>query len=823
MASPFSVFRKNQKVLMAVFGVAAMIAFVFLSPLAQYMGGGRPEGGNPVVVETKYGDLKASELDGLEYQRQLVDRFLQDLVGQSAAKQFSQPGMDNRWAQQIAQQQYVMWRNRIMMRSGGGPEEQALETMLMAERAKQMGLVVSDQTINDMIRQISSDSLTPAEVQTIIRGLQPQRPISTGRLFDALRTELLAMQYYQFFLSSLADVPPAQRFEYFSRLNRRVKAEVMPLAVAEFVSQTPEPTDAEVKEYYEKYKNAYPDPTSPDPGFNKPKRASFQYFKASLDPLAEQLKGEVTEEEIAKFYEENKQRFPAMGLDNPAAAAPGAVAPAADKAAEEAPAEEKPAEEAPAAAAAAEDKPAEEAPQEEPAAPAEQPADETPAAEPAPAEKPAEGEPAPSESPQARRAAGQVFRLVSLQEEKPADETPAAEAPATEKPVEEKPAAGAPATEAPAETAPAAEQPAEEKPADAMPAEEKPKDPGDEVVPEPAVPDAAPQFEPLEKVKEEIRDILAQQKAAEKLQAQFEELSGQMKRYADEHDIYSVEKQTNAKAIAPQPLDFNKLAEGKNVEVGELKSVTPLQAMKSDIGKSFREVQGAVPGQGRQVPFVQFAFAEGLPEYRAEMDQDGENNFYLFWKTSEEPAYVPPLDEIRKEVVQAWKLNKARELAKKRAEEYAEQARTQKKSLAELFGAQPNLKVTEPAPFSWLTLGNVPLQQGAEPRLSEVDGVDQAGPDFMRAVFGLPTGGVGVAFNQPQDSVYVIRAIEFEPSDEQLREDFARENPARYMSAAMDDQRVIYRNWIDDLKADADVRWLRQADARRATTEGDEL
>ena len=217
------------------------------------------------------------------------------------------------------------------------------------------------------------------------------------------------------------------------------------------------------------------------------------------------------------------------------------------------------------------------------------------------------------------------------------------------------------------------------------------------------------------------------------------------------------------------------------------------------------------------MPFVQFAFAENLPEYRAEMDQDGENNFNLFWKTSEEPAYVPPLDEIRSEVVQAWKLNKARELAKKRGEEYAEQARTQKKSLAELFGSQPNMKVSEPAPFSWLTLGNVPLQQGAEPRLSEVDGVDQAGPDFMRMVFGLSAGGVGIAFNQPQDIVYVVRAIEFEPSEEQLRDEFARENPMRYLSAAREDQRAIYRHWIEDLKTDADVRWLRQADVRRTT------
>jgi hypothetical protein len=330
---------------------------------------------------------------------------------------------------------------------------------------------------------------------------------------------------------------------------------------------------------------------------------------------------------------------------------------------------------------------------------------------------------------------------VSLQEEKATNDAPAEGAPkeesteATEKPTDDKPAAEKPV----AEEKPAAEAKptAEDKSAEEKPAEEQPKDLGDEVVSEPAVPDTTPRFEPLEKVQEEIRGILAQQKAIEKLRTQFDELSGELKRYADEYDVYSVDKQTNPKALAPEPTDFAKLVEGKNVEAGELKSVTPLQSMKSDLGKSFRQLQGEIPGQGRQVPFVAFAFADNLPEYRAEMTQDSENNFYLFWKTSEEPAYVPPLDEIRGEVVQAWKLNKARELAKKRAEEYAEQARTQKKSLAELFGSQPDTKVIEPAPFSWLTLGSVPMQPGAEPRLSEVDGVDQAGPAFMEAVFGL--------------------------------------------------------------------------------------
>jgi hypothetical protein len=174
------------------------------------------------------------------------------------------------------------------------------------------------------------------------------------------------------------------------------------------------------------------------------------------------------------------------------------------------------------------------------------------------------------------------------------------------------------------------------------------------------------------------------------------------------------------------------------------------------------------------VPFVTFAFSETLPTYKAEVDQDNENHAYLFWKTQEEPAYVPPLDQIRDKVIQAWKMIQARELARKRGEEFAVQARALKKPLQELFGAQAKLKIAETGPFSWLTLGNVPADPGAQPRLSEVEGVDRAGEQFMKTVFDLQPAGVGVAMNVPQDTVYVVRLIVTWPRPSALSGRFSR-------------------------------------------------
>ena len=140
-------------------------------------------------------------------------------------------------------------------------------------------------------------------------------------------------------------------------------------------------------------------------------------------------------------------------------------------------------------------------------------------------------------------------------------------------------------------------------------------------------------------------------------------------------------------------------------------------------------------------------------------------------------------------------------------------AREAKKSLKEVFGEQANLKVIETRPFSWMTLGNVPSDPfSSQPRMSQVEGVENVGVSFMEAVFGLEPGEVGVATNHPEDTAYVVRLAEYLQPLDDLRKDFANEHQMRYMAVAGPDQRRIYLNWLDDLEKEAGVHWLRPAD-----------
>ena len=73
MASPFKVFRKHQKLMLAGLTILAMFSFVFLGSIADIMGTRQTQ--NPVVVRTsKYGKLTQRDLF---YRRQDHRSFLQ--------------------------------------------------------------------------------------------------------------------------------------------------------------------------------------------------------------------------------------------------------------------------------------------------------------------------------------------------------------------------------------------------------------------------------------------------------------------------------------------------------------------------------------------------------------------------------------------------------------------------------------------------------------------------------------------------------------------------------------------------------------------------
>jgi hypothetical protein len=134
------------------------------------------------------------------------------------------------------------------------------------------------------------------------------------------------------------------------------------------------------------------------------------------------------------------------------------------------------------------------------------------------------------------------------------------------------------------------------------------------------------------------------------------------------------------------------------------------------------------------------------------------------------------LEEIKEEVVAAWRLQKAFDLARAESRRLADEARSAGKPLDEVFAQDQEHEIFRSDPFSWYTLGPVPGGRDVRLRLSEVDGVDGAGPEFMEAVFKLGDGQVAATVNHAHSVAYVIRLAGREQSEQAMREDFLRES-----------------------------------------------
>lgn len=926
MASPFRVFRKHQKKLLATLGIMAIVAFCIPVGFINYIRS--PSRADQVVVKTsKYGDLQERELVLLRQQRQRVLNFLQQV--RAAVTDSGGKGQTA-----FVVEQSMSWDPGTGGVRDPGSEEAVVDTWLCAKQAEQLGLVVNDEAITEFIREVTEDRLDKRKVEGIIRNVGFNH---AQRFFELLRHELLALRLRQMFgvtpresmfYVGLAGTTPAQRWDYYSRLKRLATIELIPVSVADYVDKIKAPSETTLQEFFEAHKDKYPNPSSPEPGFRRPHRIAVRYFKADVDRFM--APDVISDEEVKEYYEKNKERFDRKSPTIPKGPEAEAKEEPESKEPPEGPAprkaEEPPEQKSEAKEPSGEEKvkakepPAEkkaEAPAEKqlPPGPGEEKG-EKPEEKKEPTEKPAteaqketgERQEAPAEGP-ANQAEGPdppavepgksdetssaavatPFRLASLlQEETDEADTPDPEPPAGESPgpatkPEEpspEPPTPVPSPELPAgKPKPATEpeppegtgslgktdpgeqrEPKEgEKPAEQP--EEPPKEPpkqAAEPVPEPPQKTTEGEEEPpKDPLKGPLGETVRRELAHQKITEIFDRLQGAMDRYRNELVRYEVDVERDPAARRPKEPDFEALLRDSDPTAGEglttgqtaLLSQAKVLNHESGIGKSFVNLSS---------PFVRYAYETNWPPYvAAQSVQFGENylerNRFLFWKVEDSEAHLPVLDkeevdklveklrdeaaelksegdasgareklkkaesllaeheELQQEVLETWKMVQARELAVKAAEKLAEEARKAGLPLDLAFIDRPDIAVTSTRPFSWMTYGSVPLETApTPPRLSEVEGVEMPGPDFMRAVFRLKKGQIGVTTNHPKTIAYVVRVIETNPPEDALWTLFTEiDQYGTYMAVAGGDQVRMIRAWQEELRKTAGLEWER--------------
>ena len=292
MASPFTVFRRNQKVLLAITGILAMIAFVFLGTCVQAPGPAQAYE-NPTVVSWKYGDITEADMADQIGTRRILNHFL--LSARVAA------GIP------VSQNETIFPET----------EDSVVRSMVLARRGRELGLVISDEMVNRVLAQLTNNRVPPAELEQIIANVRPdgRQRMTPKQIFDALREELLARHVAMLFLDGLGaegqvGVPaldtPAQRWDNFRRLERQATVQVLPVPVAEFTEEVAKPGEDQLRALYEKHKDQFPSPNSPEPGFRLPYRARFEFLTADVEELVTAEMKLISPEEVREYYEKNK-------------------------------------------------------------------------------------------------------------------------------------------------------------------------------------------------------------------------------------------------------------------------------------------------------------------------------------------------------------------------------------------------------------------------------------------------------------------------------------------------------------------------------------
>jgi len=312
MASPFAVFRKYQAILLAVFGVLIILLFAVGDPLMQIMQHRSVE--DPLAVTYSGGKITENELRQMMYGRSAA-------AGLLARLRF--PAQYPQYPESIRSRLPLDTRGLILTAESAGPEP-TIRSMLMARKAEELGIRVSPEEVREYLRgTVALDTVSLPQIREMIEGTKEDRSgYTVDQLLEPLRQEMLARQLYDFLARGLMAMPPAEQFAYYSRVYQKAGAKMVAIPVDEFLKKVDEPSEKELTAYFDRYKEKLPkietvagsQLPSPEPGFKLPHRAKVQYLKAKFEDFVDRARPQITDAEIAKYYEENKEEFQEQDL-----------------------------------------------------------------------------------------------------------------------------------------------------------------------------------------------------------------------------------------------------------------------------------------------------------------------------------------------------------------------------------------------------------------------------------------------------------------------------------------------------------------------------
>ncbi len=338
----------------------------------------------------------------------------------------------------------------------------------------------------------------------------------------------------------------------------------------------------------------------------------------------------------------------------------------------------------------------------------------------------------------------------------------------------------------------------------------------------------------FEEERESLERQLAAPKAQKRLDAAMAEIFNEMQSYFNEESIRSGMSPESREKMEVNEPNLDALAKRYGLTFETIGPHDALAIREEPISNS----QVAGTGFMQQSPsFVQLMYTltrSGEPEKplysplrtsAPDLANFALSKQYVSWKIEDKEAYIPTLDEVRDEVVSAWRLTKARELATEAANQIAEAVN--KSAEATLAGSVPEDKkkdfLNESLPaFQWMDPSFSPrmmqilsqlggqIPPGISPdsaTIGNVPDLDNVGEEFMKAVFTASVNEAKTAVNRTGTVVYVVQPTEFMPSVDVLQEQFKQPQSRNSQVVQMlsgGDNAAVLNGFFESVDKDAD-------------------
>lgn len=173
--------------------------------------------------------------------------------------------------------------------------ESVSEFLLMRNKANELGITITNSTVQEELLRLGMGRVTIDEINTLVRTNARARGMMSiakldsvlGILADEIRVSIAkqvisedlsktilqsayARQGMPFSGASKPQITPADLWKHYVDIKTSLSTGILPIKVEDYLSRVAEPTAAEKQDFFDKYKKDYPSSEKDTPGFKIP-------------------------------------------------------------------------------------------------------------------------------------------------------------------------------------------------------------------------------------------------------------------------------------------------------------------------------------------------------------------------------------------------------------------------------------------------------------------------------------------------------------------------------------------------------------------------